>query len=180
MVLEEELDLLGMGVVFFTERSKLVPVEYNRSSLDIQYDCTLDVPRSEINPHYIDSQLDFDGETLELVYNFSDGTQCVEDSWSAIFGPYGNGSLPDGSYLGDNLRTRIEHGFSREGVGFSIDLNPRFQTTRTLLRIHPDGGISGTLGCIGIQESADRLNAFYNVMNTYFQRISTSINVIVD
>ena len=168
------------GGNFWTGRSKLVPVENNRSMVDTQYDCNLEVPRSKIKPKYIDSQLEFNGESLELVNNYSDGTQCAEDSWSSISGPYGNGSLPNGNYLGDNLRTRIESGYTRDGVGFSVDLNPQFQTTRTLLRIHPDGGVIGTLGCIGIQENAARLNAFYNTLNTYFQRISPAINVIVN
>lgn len=128
------------GGDFWTGRSKLVPVSADRSLIDLQYDCTLDVPRSEIKPHYLNSQLEFNGESLELVNNYSDGTYCVEDSWGAISGPYGNGALPNGNYIGDNLRTRTESGFTKNGVGFSIDLNPQFQTTRTLLRIHPDGG----------------------------------------
>jgi hypothetical protein len=40
----------------------------------------------------------------------------------------------------------------RDGVGFSVDLDPLFQTNRTLLRIHPDGNVPGTLGCIGITD----------------------------
>jgi hypothetical protein len=83
------------------------------------------------------------------------------------------------NYLGNNLRLRNVSGFTRDGVGFSIDLNPQFQTTRTLLRIHPDGGVAGTLGCIGIQENAVRLNSFYDTMYSYFHRFSNTISVIV-
>jgi hypothetical protein len=40
------------------------------------------------------------------------------------------------------------------GVGYSFALNdaydPRVRARRTLLRIHPDGGVEGTEGCIGI------------------------------
>ena len=67
----------------------------------------------------------------------------------------------------------------RNDVGFSVDLEPQFQTTRTLLRIHPDGGVNGTLGCIGIQENATRLNSFYNIMSSYFGNVNTSMSLTV-
>ena len=35
-------------------------------------------------------------------------------------------------------------------TAWSADLNPMFKTGRTALRIHPDGGVPGTEGCIGI------------------------------
>jgi hypothetical protein len=45
-----------------------------------------------------------------------------------------------------------------DGVGYSFALNnkydPRVGATRSLLRIHPDGGNAGTLGCIGIVGNA--------------------------
>lgn len=156
--------------------------EYQTPTLTFDYEeptLSLDGMRSELEPMYMDSQLEFNGQNLELINNYSDGSQVVADSWSSISGPHGNGALPNGNYLGDNLRTRTVSGFTRDGVGFSVDLNPQFQTTRTLLRIHPDGGVNGTLGCIGIQENAARLNVFYNSMSTYFQRVSPSIRVIV-
>jgi len=130
-------------------------------------------------PFYTDSHLEFNGSNLEYINNYCDGSQCVSDTWEAVSGPYGNGALPNGNYLGDNLRIRSEYGYIRDGVGFSMDMEPLFQTTRTLLRIHPDGGISGTLGCIGIQENASRLNIFYNSLSTYFDNISPSIRIMV-
>ena len=42
----------------------------------------------------------------------------------------------------------------RDGVGFSVDLSdkwdPALKRTRSLLRIHPDGNLPGTQGCVGI------------------------------
>lgn len=73
-------------------------------------------------------------------------------AWSAVSGPFGNGPLPMGWYLCSNLRERSKTAMVRDGVGFSVDLDPLFPTTRTLLRIHPDGNVPGTLGCIGITD----------------------------
>ena len=72
--------------------------------------------------------------------------------WSAVSGPFGNGALPVGRYTCTNLHTRTTPAMKKEGVGFSVDLNPQFKTNRTLLRIHPDGNVAGTQGCIGITE----------------------------
>lgn len=40
----------------------------------------------------------------------------------------------------------------KHGVCYSVNLEPLFPTSRTLLRIHPDGKLPGTQGCIGVQE----------------------------
>jgi hypothetical protein len=72
--------------------------------------------------------------------------------WRAVSGPFGNGALPAGRYTCTNLRPRTKVGMVRDGVGFSVDLIPQFATFRTDLRIHPDGNVPGTEGCIGITE----------------------------
>ncbi len=74
-------------------------------------------------------------------------------AWEAVSGPHGNGPLPTGRYECANLRPRTNSAMVRDGVGFSVDLNPLFPTNRTLLRIHPDGNVPGTLGCIGITDA---------------------------
>jgi hypothetical protein len=55
---------------------------------------------------------------------------------------------------------------SVDGYGYSFDLtdafDPRTNATRSLLRIHPDGGYPGTLGCIGIQGPKTTQEQFYN------------------
>jgi len=48
------------------------------------------------------------------------------------------------------------------------------------LRIHPDGGVIGTLGCIGLSGNATTLTNFYNALKVYFNNTSTSIRVIVN
>ena len=147
--------------------------ESNNSQLN------LDGTSGDPSTMHLESRLEFDGESLSIIDRYSDGSECVSGTWNSISGPHGNGTLPNGNYTANNLRSRTVSGFVRDGVGFSIDLNPQFQTTRTLLRIHPDGNTAGTLGCIGIQENANLLNTFYNTMSTYFQRVSNSIRLIV-
>ena len=74
-------------------------------------------------------------------------------TWRARAGPHGNGSLPAGPYRGRNLRVRNNASMTdRIGVSWSLDLEPLFPTNRTLLRIHPDGNVPGSLGCIAVME----------------------------
>ena len=92
-------------------------------------------------------------QTADLVYE--DGLLKMPKyglGWTAVSGPKGNGPLPTGWYQCSNLRKRTESPMVRDGVGFSVDLDPLFPTNRTLLRIHPDGNVPGTLGCIGITD----------------------------
>ena len=70
--------------------------------------------------------------------------------------------MPNGYYAATNLRIRNSAKMAidvrpeeNEGGGmsfpaWSIDLEPLFDSERTLLRIHPDGNLPGTMGCIGI------------------------------
>jgi len=70
----------------------------------------------------------------------------------AMSGPYGQGPLPSGQYVGRNLRDRTRKGMVCPGSpGWSMDLDPQFPTSRTDLRIHPDQPPVGTEGCIGMQ-----------------------------
>jgi hypothetical protein len=67
----------------------------------------------------------------------------------------GRGSLPPGTYVVTEHRpSRDTPGMTVGDVGFSFALSDKYDRrvggTRTLLRIHPDGGTAGTAGCIGI------------------------------
>lgn len=73
-------------------------------------------------------------------------------SWEACSGSRSLLPLPPGWYLARNFRHRTEPAMTRFNTGFSVDLDPLFPTTRTLLRIHPDGNAPGTAGCIGITD----------------------------
>jgi hypothetical protein len=72
-------------------------------------------------------------------------------------GPWGNGALPMGSYwvrrgaLDD--RTGKPPFCDLVGNCWFQFIEPRFATTRTGLGLHPDGGVQGTKGCIGLLDS---------------------------
>jgi peptidoglycan hydrolase-like protein with peptidoglycan-binding domain len=75
-------------------------------------------------------------------------------------GGFGRGSLPAGDYqITRHLDSRSDRSMSVGGVGYSFAMSdkydPRVNGTRTLLRIHPDGGSAGTEGCLGIVGNAD-------------------------
>ena len=79
-----------------------------------------------------------------------------ETRFDAISGPYGKGHLPIGRYKITSCYLLAE----KEGVdlsAFKVDaepwvaqLYPCFETDRTGLLVHGDGGVVGTKGCIGI------------------------------
>jgi len=98
----------------------------------------------------------------------------------AVSGPWGKGRLPNGNYNGENLRRRNDNkAMTCDGKGWSLDLNPAFVTDRTLLRIHPDGNVPGTEGCIGPSCGADQQKV-YDSLKDYFSRPGfTTIPVIV-
>jgi hypothetical protein len=91
---------------------------------------------------------------------------ALKVGFNAVSGGYGKGSLPNGNYLCKNFRARAEKEMVRDGIGFSVDLTPLFKTSRTDLRIHPDGGVPGTLGCIGIASNVAACRDILNDMLT--------------
>ncbi len=90
-------------------------------------------------------------------------------------GGHGRGSLPPGQYqVTPHMFSRNTRGMVRDGVGYSFALNnaydPRVGGTRTALRIHPDGGSAGTMGCIGIVGDAATQRQFRADMMAEIQR----------
>ena len=75
----------------------------------------------------------------------------------AVTGPYGKGAAPKGSYrinppIAIDPAAEENKGFvDQKGSAWFAALLPEFDTDRTGLGIHPDGGMPGTLGCVGIQ-----------------------------
>lgn len=68
----------------------------------------------------------------------------------AVSGTWGKGKLPEGKYGGRNLRNRSGNKAMTcpDGKGWSLDLDDK--DDRQLLRIHPDGNVPGTEGCVGV------------------------------
>jgi RHS repeat-associated protein len=133
-------------------------------------------PISRVDPSGLLDRLVFDGNYLTGYEDMG-----VEFRVPAVSGPWGNGKLPEGVYKGSNLRQRNERGnkaMQCEGKGWSLDLDPTFQTTRDLLRIHPDGNVAGTEGCIGPSCGAAQ-QVVYDALRGYFKEGLGSIPVIV-
>jgi peptidoglycan hydrolase-like protein with peptidoglycan-binding domain len=92
-------------------------------------------------------------------------------------------STPTGEFrVTAHRNSRSDPGFVRNGVGFSFRMedprrpgsdrfyDPRAGRDRTALRIHPDGGGTGTAGCIGIVGDAATLRRFRDDMNAELRR----------
>lgn len=77
------------------------------------------------------------------------------EQWEAASGPWGNGALPSGPYtIGHMYRYGATGmGSYRDSAGNAwwCPISPQFSTPRTGLGIHPDGGVAGTKGCIGLK-----------------------------
>jgi|GEM_PF-1904039 len=115
----------------------------------------------------------FDGQKLLWYRN-----DKLFGSWEAISGPYGKGPLPPGEYRVCNLRRRFDNRgmFDPDGFGWCTDLKYLSgKTDRTDLEIHPDGGIGGTKGCVGIKGNTRDL---YELLKAYFgQKNEILLNV---
>ena len=81
--------------------------------------------------------------------------------------------------LRENLRRRTNKAMvCEDGNGWSLDLNPKFKTDRDLLRIHPDGNVPGTEGCIG--PDCRHQQQVYDALRDYFSdKNNKQIPVIV-
>ena len=111
-------------------------------------------------------------------------------SYRALSGSTSLKPLPRGAYAVSNIRVRDKIEMARDvppeenhGGGFcfpawSADLEPRFCTNRTLLRIHPDGNVPGTEGCIGILEGVDR--CFDDLHSALASAPSQRLTLLVD
>ena len=74
--------------------------------------------------------------------------------YSAVSGPWGRGPLPSGDYDGHTMRRRKHPGMSIDKFGWSLNVDPDFETDRSLLRIHPDGNAFGSLGCVAVDRES--------------------------
>ena len=90
-------------------------------------------------------------------------------------GGHGKGSLPPGQYqVSAHLWSRSDRSMSVGGVGYSFAMSDKYDSrvgaTRKLLRIHPDGGTPGTLGCMGIIGNASVQRQFREDMRAELRR----------
>lgn len=90
-------------------------------------------------------------------------------SWPAKSGPYGQGRLQVGSYKIGKVTSLASANSNKsftdkKGFAWWCPITPNFLTNRKNLGIHPDGGVSGTEGCIGLT-SGDTKSA-YNALKS--------------
>jgi peptidoglycan hydrolase-like protein with peptidoglycan-binding domain len=110
-------------------------------------------------------------------------------------GGHGRGNLPPGNYTirrQDYVANR-SGAYAYAGVGYSFGLNlstnrtqdPRLEHNfadfepRTDLLIHPDGGVAGTLGCIGLLGGPETLKAFRDDMLAELNRRAGQVTLDV-
>ena len=91
------------------------------------------------------------GRKADIVFGellFMEDKNCIH-KMNVNSGGWGKGPLPFGEYKCHAARA-LPSG-SPEGLGtWIMGIEPLFETSRYNLAIHKDGGIPGTLGCIGI------------------------------
>ena len=83
-------------------------------------------------------------------------------SYAVVSGGYGRGPLPAGMYrvkVRQVVDRGLGNGFRIGATQYFIPIESRFQSNRSGLGIHPDGGPLGTKGCIGLQ--GDDAKAFW-------------------
>lgn len=113
------------------------------------------------------------------------GTITINDrAYRFRNGGFGRGSIPTGTYtISPHLWSRSDPSMSVGGVGWSFAMSdkydPRVGGTRSLLRIHPDGGSPGTEGCIGIVGDAATQRRFREDMRAEFARSGNSFTLTI-
>ncbi|MDT0294909.1 toxin TcdB middle/N-terminal domain-containing protein [Mesonia ostreae] len=124
-----------------------------------------------------------DGQ-LNVIQEVSNGKDYTRSSFDAVGGPWGNGSPENGDYSVNTLLDRgpkgwYNKGMTKDGIGFSLNVDPQFKTGRSLLRIHPDGGkYFGTQGCIGLTCGKSGLTNFKGLMqNTLSTQDNIPLNI---
>ena len=100
-------------------------------------------------------------------------------------GGFGRGNLPTGTYeVTSHMNSRSDPAMSVGGVGYSFAMSNKYDArvdaTRTLLRIHPDGGTAGTLGCMGIVGNAAVQRQFRADMQAEIARNGGTYNLTVN
>ncbi len=99
-------------------------------------------------------------------------------------GGWGRGNLPAGAYTVSGGQRTSEKGMVVDGVGFKFQVSDKHDARvggedRSGLLIHPDGGVRGTMGCIGIVGDGATQQAFFRDMQAELQRNGGSFRLQV-
>ena len=185
------LDAISNNNNFWTGGAKGSMPEVNRFKVAMPEQKGFDVSRyrTEMKPLYKNSEMFFDGQDLYMVDNYSNGQQSLRTSWKAwsggrtpkpqnVFG----GRIPNGDWDLINIQRGGLSSYIRYGEQFYGDLVPRFSlpAARTGgFEIHPEGGLFGTGGCIGLQTTKQELINFYTGVKSYLNNYG-SMSVYVN
>jgi len=119
----------------------------------------------------------------DLIFSKTNGTLTWgNNSYNAVSGPHGKGALDAGAYTikvrhvaaGKNMNSGFRDKLT--GKAWFIPITPDFVTNRNGFGIHPDGGVAGTLGCIGLT-GADAGRFWKNWNATNMSSRGTSLEV---
>jgi RHS repeat-associated protein len=168
-----QIQIVDEGAIFFSVDANFQPIQEWALKTENRLDFNGSMATYS-NKQYANGQL-----VLSSVY--SNGKAISNYTWEAISGPWGNGSLENGRYTVNNLRDNRTGSYANFGVGFSFDINPLFSTGRFDLRVHPDGGPFGTLGCIGLTGNANELRKAKQKLNsliTKYGHINLNVSIL--
>ena len=117
-------------------------------------------------------------ETRGIVQIFEGNHLLIKEYF--ISGPWGKGHAPVGKYLVTRIQLKLDEAFKRCGFGWNTDMIPQFETDRTMLGLHPDGGNwVGTQGCIGLQFCTNEFNKkFYNLLKSGLDKGNIELEVV--
>lgn len=111
-----------------------------------------------------------------------DNFEFIRAKFDALSGTlYSNDCLPNGCYNTNTfIYPRSNKAMIKDGIGYSINLNPLFETNRDYLRIHPDGNVFGTEGCIGLTGNQSVQKSFVNLLRPLYSaygNIPLNVNI---
>lgn len=129
----------------------------------------------EKNNHMAIGQL-----SLKQIGDNFEFTRAYFDALSGTL--YSKDCLPNGCYITNTfIYPRSNNkAMIKDGIGYSINLSPLFETKRVNLRIHPDGNVFGTEGCIGLIGNQSVQKSFVNLLRPLYSaygNIPLNVNI---
>jgi uncharacterized protein RhaS with RHS repeats len=141
----------------------IIPIGFAAGSFNL-YGYVVNDPVNFVDPEGLDRwEVDTASNTT---YLYLPGSDYPIASWPTVSGPYGRGTLPNGSYIPKGKPNTVYPDPNRPNWHLSycdpsgncwwLPITPLFDTDRTGLGFHPDGNVPGTAGCVGATDSNTR------------------------
>lgn len=155
------------------ELSKQPALNYERPSSSVNLP---NGGKAELSQFIESSELYYDGEDIYWVHNYQNNTSALSAySWSAESGPHGNGALPNGIWnTGEIVSPSWNDRMIVGEADFAIPLFATFNLNgRSGFYIHPDTGMDGTLGCVGLNCAVPGMLQYQSMYETYWGRFGS-------